>query len=284
MRDRTKVFSFALCALLMLGFASAAQAQVLWNTTFTNNQVVHYGLTEVMGEVRFTSVSGTTQGSTITVTYLGAAITNTLSANTPIDTAAGGGTVTSALGLASPGGVFSAAAGVTWTAINTGLGGQITISLPAGIGVTAGGGDQIRINGVRTDVSPLTVGTTIQAQTSSSPSSANSFNFQQGLVATVNESLTITTTGVVDAICISSTGTPRITLTEGFSGVFYDNAPTLLPRVPYGANGPTQIKLTVTGLPAGVSLSWPSLVVDSSGGRYPTTPVTPLKPGTLVRG
>src|SRR5262249_42458207 len=274
----------ALCAVLMLGFASAAQAQVLWNTTFTNNQVVHYGLTELMGEVRFTSVSGTTQGSTITVTYLGAAITNTLASGIAIDTASGGVTVTSASAAnVSPGGVF-ANPGVTWTSTNTGLGGQITISLPAGLVVPAGGGDQIKINGVRTDVSPLSVGTTIQAQTSSSPSSANSFNFQQGLVATVNESLTITTTGVVDAICISSTGTPRITLTEGFSGVFYDNAPTLLPRVPYGANGPTQIKLTVTGLPAGVSLSWPSLVVDSSGGRYPTTPVTPLKPGTLVRG
>ena len=93
MRDRTKLFSFALCALLMLGFASAAQAQVLWNTTFTNNQVVHYGLTELMGEVRFTSVSGTTQGSTITVTYLGAAITNTLASGIAIDTASGGVTV-----------------------------------------------------------------------------------------------------------------------------------------------------------------------------------------------
>ena len=126
MRDRTKLFSLALCALLMLGFASAAQAQVLWNTTFTNNEVVHYGLTELMGEVRFTAVSGASVGSTITVTYLSAAITNTLAAGTAIGVAQAGGitvTGTGALGAAL----------ITYTSINTGLGGQVVISIPGAL-------------------------------------------------------------------------------------------------------------------------------------------------------
>src|SRR5262245_26323986 len=273
MRDRTKLFSLALCALLMLGFASAAQAQVLWNTTFTNNEVVHFGLTELMGEVRITAANvGPSVGSTITVTYLGAQITNTLAAGTAIDTPqAGGITVSSAAGAASPGGAF--AAGVTYTSTNTGLGGQVVISIPAALAPAVG--DEIRINGVRTDVSSKSVGTTQSARLSSSPSSANSFNFQEGLVATVNESLTLTTTGVVDAICISSTGIPTIRLTEGFSGVFYDNTPGLNARPAFGANANTQIKLTITGLPAGVTLSWPAVVLDSSI----AAPV-----GSLVRG
>jgi hypothetical protein len=164
-------------------------------------------------------------------------------------------------------------AGITYTSINTGNGGQIVISIPAAI--IPGVGDQITINGVRTDVSARNVSTTISARISSSPSSANSFNFQEGLVATVNESLTLTTTGVVDAICISSTGIPTIRLTEGFSGVLYDFTPGANPRPTFGATGNTQIKLTITGLPAGVSLSWPATVVDSSL-------VAPA--GSLVRG
>src|SRR5262249_19542850 len=117
MRDRTKLFSLALCAVLMLGFASAVQAQVVWNTTFTNNEVVHYGLTELMGQVRITAVSGATVGSTITVTYLGAAITNTLASGTVINTPQAGGITVSGTGAL-------AAATITYTSINTGLGGQ----------------------------------------------------------------------------------------------------------------------------------------------------------------
>src|SRR5688572_10217773 len=117
MRDRTKLFSLALCALLMLGFASAAQAQVVWNTTYTNNEVVRYGLTELMGEVRVTGVSGTSQGSTITLTYLGATITNTLAAGTAIGTPQAGGITVEGSGGLGP------ASLITYTSINPSLGG-----------------------------------------------------------------------------------------------------------------------------------------------------------------
>src|SRR5262245_22713255 len=119
MRDRTKLFSLALCAVLVLGFASAAQAQVVWNTTFTNNEVVHYGLTELMGQVQLTAANvGPVVGSTITITYLGAPITNTLASGTVINTAQAGGILVTASGA-------FAAATVTYTSINTGLGGQV---------------------------------------------------------------------------------------------------------------------------------------------------------------
>jgi hypothetical protein len=171
MRDRTKPFSLALCALLVLGFASAAQAQVVWNTTFTNNEVVHYGLTELMGQVRITAANvGPSVGSTITVTYLGAAITNTLAAGTAINVPQAGGVTVTATGA-------FAAALITYTTINTGLGGQVVISIPGA--VVPAVGDQISVNGVRTDVSGRSVGTTVTGQISSSPSSANSFNFQE---------------------------------------------------------------------------------------------------------
>lgn len=266
MRERTKLFSFALCALLMLGFASTAQAQILWNTTHTNNEVVRYGLTELMGEVRLTAANvGPSVGSTITVTYLGAQITNTLASNTPIDTPQAGGITVVGTNA------FAAGSGITYSSINTALGGQVVISIPGGIAPAIG--DQITVNGVRTDVSGRSVGSTISGRISSSPSSANSFNFQEGLVATVNESLTITTTGVVNAICVTP-AIPRITLTEGFAGVFYDFTPGASPRPVFGATGNTQIRLTVTGLPSGVSLSWPATVNDSGPGGV----------GTLVRG
>ena len=63
MRAKAK---FLLCALLTLGvMVSAANAQVVHNVSQQNNEVTQYGLTEVMGEVRFTHVSGATISSSI---------------------------------------------------------------------------------------------------------------------------------------------------------------------------------------------------------------------------
>ena len=79
MRDRTKLLSFALCALLMLGFASTVQAQIQHTVSSNPNEVVQYVNTELMGEFRLswanTGASGVI-GSTITITYQGVSITN----------------------------------------------------------------------------------------------------------------------------------------------------------------------------------------------------------------
>ena len=56
MRANTKVMSFVFCALV-LAFGATAQAQVIHDVTQQNNEVVQYGLTELMGEVRFTAAA-----------------------------------------------------------------------------------------------------------------------------------------------------------------------------------------------------------------------------------
>src|SRR4030095_16286247 len=186
MRDRTKLFSFALCALLMLGFASTVQAQVQYTVSSNPNEVVQYGHTELMGELRLASTTCTTIGSTITVTYQGLTITNPSAVPTAVTAgpAPGGINVTAT-------GVFNVAT-VTYTSVaSTGGGGQVIITLPGALGPVAPG-DYIAVNGVRADVSTRSVGSDINAALSSSPSNANTFlNASILRVATVNTSLTI---------------------------------------------------------------------------------------------
>jgi hypothetical protein len=266
MRDRTKLLSFALCALLMLGFASTVQAQIQHNVSSNPNEVVQYGNTELMGEFRFTwanTGAAGVIGSTITITYQGVSITNASGVVTPIGTpAAGGITVTGSAGYA----------GVTYTSVaSTGGGGQVIITIPATVAPAAL--DFIAVNGVRVDVSARSVNSDVNAAVSSSPSNANTFlNASILRVATVNTSLQIGITGVVRAICTTG-GDPTVVVTEGFAGAFVQYVATLAgspiplaPRTPYGANSNTQVNIVVTGVPAGVTLSWPATVPSVGGG------------------
>ncbi len=80
MRAKTKVVSFVFCALV-LALGATAQAQVIHDVTQQNNEVVQYGLTELMGEVTFTAERRFVppvrlSASTITITYNGAQISN----------------------------------------------------------------------------------------------------------------------------------------------------------------------------------------------------------------
>jgi len=264
MRDRTKLFSFALCALLMLGFASTVQAQTQFTVSSNPNEVVQYGNTELMGEFRFTvSAVPSVIGSTITITYQGVTLTNASGTPTAINTAATGGiSVTGSAGYA----------GVTYTSVaSTGGGGQVILSIP--LTVTPAANDFIAVNGVRADVSTRSVNSDINAALSSSPSNANTFlNASILRVATVNSSLTITTTGRTWAICTPGTN-PVINVTEGFAGVFVQYvtsaAGTVVPAAPrtkYGANSNTQVNIVIATLPAGVTLAWPTTVASATAG------------------
>src|SRR5438034_9653565 len=78
MRGKIKLVSFVLCALVMFAFALTANAAVNWNVSSNPNEVTQYGVTELMGRVRFAvAATGTTDGSTITVTCQGRKINNT---------------------------------------------------------------------------------------------------------------------------------------------------------------------------------------------------------------
>lgn len=273
MRDRTKLFSLALCALLMLGFASTVQAQVQYTVSSNPNEVVQYGQTELMGEFRFTVAAVPTNviGSTITITYQGVSITNPIAAGTAACPAVGA-CLAEAAGVA-----VRASAGfglVTYQAVaTTGGGGQVIISIPANAAPVIAGGDIISVNGVRADVSARSVGSDIQGALSSSPSNANTFlNASILRVATVNTSLTISTSGVVRAICTTGLN-PEITVKEGFAGVFVQYvtsaAATAFPvdrRILYGATANTHVNIVVNSLPAGVTLSWPATVTANAPG------------------
>ena len=78
MRAKTRIVSFVFCALV-LALGATAQAQIIHNVTQQNNEVVQYGLTELMGEVTFTANRALSPpvhstASSITITYLGAQI------------------------------------------------------------------------------------------------------------------------------------------------------------------------------------------------------------------
>src|SRR5882672_6199529 len=140
MRAKTRIVSSVLCALFLLAFGATAQAQIIHDVTQQNNEVVQYGLTELMGEVRFTGSAVCGVGlcpsiaSTITITYNGAAINNTSLAG-PVYS--GGNTLTYSNGiqLFVSGGyaaAFGVADKVSLSAINTALGGQIILTVQGG--------------------------------------------------------------------------------------------------------------------------------------------------------
>src|SRR5439155_12841408 len=205
MRGKIKLASFVLCALVMFGFAITAQAQATFSVSSNPNEVTHYGVTEVMGRVRLEMTGGTTQGSTITITYLGINITNT---------AATGITVTAT-------GVLAGNVTLSQVVPTSGTGGQVILSITAGATFSgSANADTITVDGVRADVSAKSLSTDIQASLSSAPSTANTFtNVSVVRVATVNESLVILVSGVIDAICLTPSN-PRLTITEGSAGVF----------------------------------------------------------------
>jgi len=255
MRGKIKLVSFVLCAVLMLGFAFTANAQTNWNVSSNPNQVTWYGVTELMGRVRLqVAQDGTTVGSTITVTYQGVTIKNDATSGITL-----GGTL---------GGVSATIASVV---AQGGTGGQVIIAIADGVAVSGTApADELTIDGVRADVSALAVATDVQASLSSTSSTANTFvNVSVVRVATVNKSFSLSTKSTGSSACLAAVN-PTLTITEGFSGAFaqYVTAGSKVPsadnpagaRVPYGANRNVQIGIVVSGLPTGVTLTWPTEV------------------------
>ncbi|MEW5975200.1 MAG: hypothetical protein AB1898_05265 [Acidobacteriota bacterium] len=285
MRAKSKLFSVALSALLLLGFAATLSAQISHQVQSTPVDVVQTGLTEVMGEVRLikstipANTPQTTIGGTVNVLYVDVPISNTFSGQRAVTLGGPGGTcsITDVGGITidfsaqycdDPGISFQLFATVT----NTAAGGLLTISFPTGLVVTADG-QSIAINGVRARVTGKPVGADVNASLQALPSNAHSFiNVSQVRVARTNDGLTIQATGIVAAICLPPPS-PTVRVLEGFPGAFVHNAtvaaatPTTPanPRPRFGANTNTHVNLVVTGLPSGVTLTWPASVNASTG-------------------
>jgi len=279
MRGKIKLVSVVLFAMLMLGFASVVNAQTPVYVVSSNpNEVTHYGVTEVMGRVQLSVTNTSTSvGSSITITFGGVVIKNASSTPTfvgnPVDPTDG----------VAPGGIrvqgaggFAPTANYSFTSVSsTGTGGQVIISLPAGLTGTGNPNvDYITIDGVRADVSTKAVGTDITASLSSSPPTANTFaNVSVVRVATVNESLILTAKSGSVAICSATTSAANsIKITEGSAGVFVQyvtsiGQATSVPAPPdardkFGAKNNTQINIVLSTLPAGTTITWPSTVAS----------------------
>jgi hypothetical protein len=286
MRAKTKAVSVALCALFLFAFAANVQAQnVIHFVTQQNNEVVQYGLTELMGEIKFQSqLLRTTQSNTITVTYQGSQIANipsgfpTITLPTPtsktisysngitLDLTCNAGNTVGYCGEVAPG-VFN----VAISGINTALGGQIILAIANLVEVQQG--DEIRINGVRSDVSTKSIGQTVNATITSTPSNANTFDSVSLTVATVNQSMTVVVTGRTIPICTSATN-PVFKVIEGFAGAFVEYTTPGFSRPRYGATGDTRVRIQVNNLPANVTLSWPTTVTGTTEQGNGTSPAT----------
>lgn len=267
MRGKIKLVSFVLCAVFMLGFASTANAQVNWNVSTNPNQVSQYGVTEVMGRVRLTvAADGTTQGSTITVTYQGVAIKNTVATGITL-----GGTLgaNATISQVIPGN-------------GTSTSGQVVIAITNAVALVFGPpADEIILDGVRADVSGLNPGNQVTASLSSTPSTANTFaNTSFGFVATVNKPVQLGVAASSSVFCLDPNN-PTITITELYSGAFAQYVTSaagtvpsvddpLSARVPYGANRNIRIGIAVSTLPLNTTLTWPDTVsidIDGAGAQ-----------------
>jgi len=248
MRGKIKLVSFVLCALVMFAFALTANAAVNWNVSSNPNEVTQYGVTELMGRVRLAvAANGTTDGSTITVTYQGIAIKNTAATGITLGVTLGTNATISQVIAGNPA---------------QGTSGQVVISITGSVALI-GGTDELTLDGVRTDVSGKGLSTDIQASLSSTPSTANTFvNVSVVRVATINKALSLNVTASSSVFCLDPVN-PSLTITEGFAGAFVQyvtsvggtGIPTAF-RPIFGANRNIRIRVTTSTLPTGVTLDW----------------------------
>lgn len=263
----------ALCAL-MLG-VSAAQAQVTYQITSTPTFVINTGRAEVVGSVRITAINtGPTIASTIQFLYQGVSCDNDTTSGITLTTGSPAGPGTGAF---SGAGVttFSAAGAVT----NTSAGCVVAVTVLGGVAVAPG--DYIEIGGVRGRIDFLggitNVGQNVFASLNATPSNSSLFTAPStvvvGTTAVGLEVVSVTATSTLQCVPAAATP-PSITVREGYNGAFVQHdigpgaqAVPLNFRTNFGGNENTQVRLVLSGVPSGVTITWPT-TVDSSLGVY----------------
>lgn len=277
MREKHKAVSFLLVATFVLCLSLTANAQTVFHTvSSTPTDVIQTGLSEVLGAVRLTvpgtPPSGATVASTINFQY-DVPITNLPAATQPLGINVANGTVSDIRGITVTvtGGFINPGVSVT-VSNNSTTAGQLTISIPAGLIVAAN--DNIQISGVRGRITGKSVGQDVNVTIQANPSTSHSFvNVSVVRVSRANEGLTTIVTGRAEPLC-NPTLEPTITITEGFPGAFVQHITSAggsgIPfdaRPRYGANRNTQVRITVTSLPSGIGISWPSSITGHIGSR-----------------
>lgn len=247
-------------AVLVLG-VSTASAQTTYQVTTVPTFVIDTGRAEVLGSVRITaSNAGPTVASTIEYLFQGIGCDNS---------AASGITLTTSAALAA-----SAIANVT----NSSAGCIVSVTVPGAVATTAGV-DFVEIGGVRGRVDLTAAahpnhGTNINASMSATPSNSSLFTVpNQGVVGISAHGLEFVSATASNCLqCVATCTAPTLTFREGFNGAFVDHgadttgtfpgAPTT-PRPVFGGNRNTQVNIVLTGLPSGITLTWPATVASA---------------------
>jgi hypothetical protein len=264
-RSRT----FHLPMFLSLLFPLAVQAQVTLQVTSNTNSVIQTGVAEVLGDLTLSKSgagSQVTQASTLLILYPGVSISNVFSGAIPVSLSNSGILDTAGIAIRMTGGWVNTGITAQVTA-DTGTGGQIALTIPAGLSIN--NGDSIKINGVRANVTTNALNSDIAVFLDQNP--ANTFNLSSptAVVASTKSGLSVAVTGVTIPVC-GSTFNPSSTLTEGFMSAFVQQVPVssvspLSPRPLYGATANTQMHIVVTGLPSGVTINWPDSITANAG-------------------
>jgi len=150
----------------------------------------------------------------------------------------------------------------------------VSVTVAGGLAVAAG--DFLELQGVRgrVDLSPASVpGTNILGSLSATPSNSSLFTVpNEGVVGISAIGLTFVSVTPGSALTCIAPVLPTLRFREGFNGAFVQHViTTALTPVPanarptFGGNRNTQVRVRLTGLPAGVTVTWPAVVGAVSG-------------------
>jgi hypothetical protein len=265
--QKLKLVSFVAAAVLIIGFALTASAQVNYQVSSTPTNVIQTGLTEVLGEVRLTKnnpptgAPQTTIAGTITVLYQNVPIANTFTGQRFVSVNGGGAGLgqyadPGGITITTTGGFNNTGVGISVDGNPAGTGGLLTLFIPPGLTIEEA--DIISINGVRAMMTGLPANTDVNASVQSKPPNAHQFNGP----FTVRVARAFA--GLLVGVSANTIG-----LTEGFPGAFVQyvvgaatgKVPSA-PRPLFGANSNTQINI-VSSQMAGIA--WPQTILATSG-------------------
>jgi len=277
--------NLVLVALFLFGltFATSAWAQVAFQMSTQPRNVRVEGENEAVGAstLAATSAGLISVNSTLTITFAAGSIaTNITNVPTVGYTLAGVSASAACNGAAIGANISNCVAPTT--------GNTLTITFAA-FGPTAVG-DNIVVSGVRVNANAAGLGATISATASSTvPAGAHPITFfitNSGPVASVMASTTVTVTKATGGIltCVASnSGTFTVGIAENFNQAFTTAAEeTAFGAAPAGgATVPTELVVSFTGLPKGVTIQ----LIDAGAGASATSgtlsaSVTPAVNGT----
>jgi hypothetical protein len=150
----------------------------------------------------------------------------------------------------------------------------ISVTVPAGIVMSGtSGADFVEVRSARgrIDLSPAgapSIGVDVNARLNATPSGSSLFTAPTIVrVATSAPGRTVSVRNGIQLFCVAPppAPTPRIRITEGFNGAFVHHVASILGTLPpadarpaAGATNNTWIRMAVTDIPSGVTLTWPA--------------------------